>query len=159
MTHHIDIQVHTTSGDLFQPSDVQLEAWANAALAELNEPSEMTLCLVSIEEIQTLNLTYRHKDKPTNVLSFPADIPDEVGLSLLGDVVICASVVAKEAEEQQKTLESHWAHMVIHGGLHLLGYDHENDEDAEVMEVKEIEILGQFGYPNPYVINEGNIRT
>lgn len=159
MTHHIDIQSNIEPEGVYQPSTEQLTLWANAALGELAEPSEMALCLVSEPEIQALNKAYRNRDKPTNVLSFPADIPDVVDISLLGDVLICAAVVEKEALEQGKTLESHWAHMVIHGSLHLQGYDHEENEEAEVMEAKEIEILNHFGYSNPYTIKEDDNRA
>ena len=154
MKHNIDIQntLEPEPGSL--PTNKQLESWANQALSGIKNISEMTVRIVDVSEIQSLNQTYRHIDKPTNVLSFPSEIPDEIDLALLGDIVICASVVEKEAVEQQKSLEAHWAHMVIHGTLHLLGYDHLNDSEAEEMEFKEIEILGHFGYPNPYLIEE-----
>lgn len=154
--HSIDIQNTLDPEPEYLPENQQLEHWANKALAELSELSEMTIRIVDANEIQTLNHTYRHIDKPTNVLSFPADIPEELNLPLLGDVVICSSVVEKEALQQQKSLESHWAHMVIHGTLHLMGYDHLDDDEANVMESKEIEILGHFGYPNPYLIKENS---
>lgn len=158
MKHTIDIQnlLESESSDL--PNTAQLETWANAALSELCDVSEMSLCLVEESEIQQLNHTYRKQNKPTNVLSFPADIPEEINLALLGDVIICAAVVEKEALEQGKSLEAHWAHMTVHGSLHLLGYDHVTDEDAEVMESKEIEILAHFGYSNPYRIKEDTVR-
>jgi len=154
MKHNIDIQntLEPEPGSL--PVNEQLESWANLTLSALKTSSEMTIRIVDVNEIQSLNQIYRHKDKPTNVLSFPAEIPDEIDLALLGDIVICSSVVEKEAVDQKKSLEAHWAHMVIHGTLHLLGYDHLNDEEAEEMESKEIEILGHFGYPNPYLIEE-----
>src|SRR5690606_24067449 len=97
---------------------------------------------------------YRHQDKPTNVLSFPADIPAELNLPLLGDLVICAPVVEREAMEQRKTLEAHWAHMVVHGTLHLVGYDHITEPEAEEMESLETKILTGMGFPPPYEINE-----
>ena len=106
----------------------------------------LTIRVVGTAESRQLNRTWRGKDKPTNVLSFPAgDVADE-----LGDLAICAPVVAREAREQGKALQAHWAHMVVHGVLHLLGYDHENDRDAGRMETKEAGILKQFGYPDPY---------
>jgi len=154
MKHNIDIQntLEPEPGSL--PTNKQLEHWANQTLSGLKNVSEMTIRIVDVSEIQSLNQTYRHKDNPTNVLSFPSEIPDEINLALLGDIVICSSVVEKEAIEQQKSLDAHWAHMVIHGTLHLLGYDHLDDSEAEEMESKEIEILGHFGYPNPYLIEE-----
>ena len=116
--------------------------------------------VVGSAESRKLNRLWRGKDKPTNVLSFPSEILtagaqlpiDEIEEAWsLGDLAICAPVVAREAREQGKVLQAHWAHMVVHGTLHLLGYDHENDRDAERMEGCEIAILAQFGYPNPYV--------
>lgn len=121
----------------------------------------LTIRVVGAAESRRLNRTWRNKDKPTNVLSFPAApvAPGATGepprfpakdFSELGDLAICAPVVAREAREQGKSLQAHWAHMVVHGVLHLLGYDHENDRDAEVMETRETKILAQFGYPDPY---------
>ncbi|HFE38519.1 MAG TPA: rRNA maturation RNase YbeY [Gammaproteobacteria bacterium] len=157
--HNIDVQKPEEQEPGNLPDDRHLKDWVNAALSDLPEVSDMTIRVVDEAEILMLNNTYRHKNYLTNVLSFPADIPAEVGLSILGDVVICAEVVRKEAIEQQKKLDAHWAHMVVHGTLHLLGYDHLNDEDAEAMETKEIEILACFGYPNPYLNIEGNTLT
>ena len=134
------------------PTDEQLQRWAEAALAgrtTFDEP-ELTIRLVSEEESQTLNHEYRGKDKPTNVLSFPFEAPPEVPLELLGDLVICIAVVEQEAGEQDKTSEAHWAHMVVHGCLHLLGYDHIKDDEAEEMEGLERQILDSMGYPDPY---------
>jgi len=100
--------------------------------------------------VRELNKRYRNIDKPTNVLSFGADIPEELGLNILGDVVICASVVFQEAVDQEKKLTSHWAHLLVHGILHLQGFGHENDSQAEIMEALEINILEQLGMGNPY---------
>ena len=99
---------------------------------------------------QALNRDYRGKDCPTNVLSFPMELPEEFNMPMLGDLVICAPVVAREAEEQGKSPESHWAHMVVHGVLHLQGYDHQNSAEAEEMESLERRILAGLGYPDPY---------
>jgi probable rRNA maturation factor len=101
-------------------------------------------------EIRELNATYRGKDYATNVLSFPFEAPPGVDIPLLGDIVVCAAVVAREAAEQEKPLQAHWAHMVIHGTLHLLGYDHIEEADAEEMEGLEIRLLADLGYANPY---------
>ena len=144
----IDIQIASASANL--PNDEEVERWVSAALPDKHQDSEISIRIVDKDESQALNHQYRAKDKPTNVLSFPADLPDGVDLPLLGDLVICAPVVDEEAKDQEKTLESHWAHMIIHGTLHLLGYDHINDSDAEVMENLEIQILNTLGFANPY---------
>jgi probable rRNA maturation factor len=146
------------------PQTKSFTRWANAAVnaAELSLPRHVALSVavrvVGSAESRKLNRLWRGKDKPTNVLSFPSEILGAdpaalpAGESLpLGDLAICAPVVAREAREQGKLAQAHWAHMVVHGILHLLGYDHENDSDAEQMESREIAILAQFGYPNPYV--------
>ena len=106
--------------------------------------------MVDTEEMATLNRAYRGKEGPTNVLSFPYDLPPEAGLALLGDIVICAPVVAREAREQGKTLDAHWAHMTVHGALHLLGYDHIDEHEAAAMEALETDILARLDYPCPY---------
>ncbi len=129
------------------PAAATLRRWAEAALG--GEPGDLSIRIVDDAESQALNHQYRGKDKPTNVLSFGAD--DDFS-GLLGDLVICASVVAREAVEQGKTTRAHWAHMVVHGCLHLLGYDHESDKDAELMENRERSILAQFGFPDPYEV-------
>lgn len=144
----LDIQIATDITPL--PSFDDLYAWFVAALPNGKDDSEMTIRIVDAEESQTLNNTYRGKDKPTNVLSFPADLPDEVNIPLLGDLVVCAQIVSDEANSQGKTIHVHWAHMVIHGTLHLLGYDHEDDDDAHIMENLEISLLDSLGFPNPY---------
>lgn len=118
------------------------------------ESSEVTIRIVDEAEMTELNETYRHKSGPTNVLSFPFDAPIELEVKLLGDIVICASVVNKEAKAQGKSSDAHWAHMVVHGILHLQGYDHIEDDEAEVMEALEINLLQQLGYTNPYI--DGN---
>ena len=116
-----------------------------------NEELALTIRVVGAAESRRLNRTWRNKDKPTNVLSFPAEpSPSGKGHGELGDLAICAPVVAREAREQGKPAQAHWAHMVVHGVLHLLGYDHENDRDAAAMETREVKILAQFGYSDPY---------
>ncbi|KZZ08916.1 rRNA maturation RNase YbeY [Oleibacter sp. HI0075] len=134
------------------PTEEQLTLWASTALegrTEFEEP-ELTIRLTDEEESQALNSEYRGKDKPTNVLSFPFEMPPGIPLELLGDLVICVGVVEQEAKEQEKTTEAHWAHMVIHGCLHLLGYDHIKDDEAEEMEALERDLLASLGYPDPY---------
>lgn len=134
------------------PAEEQLQLWASAALSgrtDFAEP-ELTIRLVAEEESQELNSEYRGKDKPTNVLSFPFEAPPQVPIELLGDLIICAQVVQQESEEQRKAAEAHWAHMVVHGCLHLLGYDHIKDDEAEVMEDLERQIMAGLGFPDPY---------
>ncbi|WP_258085963.1 rRNA maturation RNase YbeY [Xenorhabdus bovienii] len=133
------------------PDEALVQRWLESVLPQFQAESEVTIRLVDEAESHDLNLTYRGKDKPTNVLSFPFEAPPEVELPLLGDLIICRQVVEQEAEEQQKTVEEHWAHMVIHGSLHLLGYDHIEDDEAEEMESLETEILQKMGYADPYL--------
>jgi len=128
----------------------QFQLWLNKVLSTSETIFELTIRIVTLEEIQQLNQQYRQKDKPTNVLSFPFEVPDGIELNLLGDIVICADVVNQQAIEQNKSNIAHWAHMVIHGCLHLLGYDHINDDDAVDMESIEIKLLNELGYANPY---------
>lgn len=133
------------------PSDEAILSWVEAALHDrVPEGTELCVRLVDTTEIQTLNHEYRDKDKPTNVLSFPVELPDGVNVPLLGDIVICPSIVFDEAQAQHKTYEQHFAHIVIHGCLHLLGYDHVTDAEADVMEPLEISILATINIPNPY---------
>lgn len=149
----LDLQIASDTADL--PSETQFRSWCEAALRQRSADSELTIRLVDEPEGRELNHTYRQRDYATNVLSFPADVPDEMlDIPLLGDLVICAPVVAREALEQGKTLEAHWAHMVIHGCLHLLGYDHIEDEEAEEMEALERELLADLGHPDPYADHE-----
>ena len=132
------------------PSVQQLEQWAKAALLDRKSRQELNVRIVDADESQQLNKEYRGKDKPTNVLSFPFEAPPGVNANILGDLVICAPVVRHEALEQGKTESSHWAHMVVHGMLHLQGYDHENDADAEEMESREVSIMKQLDFDDPY---------
>lgn len=132
------------------PSPARLRRWARAALAETargRDRGELTVRIVGNAESRRLNRRYRNKDKPTNVLSFPGEAP-----GLLGDLVICAPVVAREAREQGKAAAAHWAHMVVHGVLHLLGFDHIRPGDAKVMERRERAILARLSFPDPYKI-------
>lgn len=138
------------------PSTAQFKRWATAALQEKMTNTEVTIRIVDKEEITALNSDYRKKNKPTNVLSFPFEMPEgvEIDTPILGDIVICADVIAEEAKEQHKPIEAHWAHMVVHGILHLLGFDHEKDAEAEKMEAEEIIILKKLGFNNPYICIE-----
>ncbi|WP_226643191.1 rRNA maturation RNase YbeY [Microbulbifer variabilis] len=132
------------------PSDEKIRTWITNALSGQREEAELAVRIVDEEESQQLNFQYRGKDKPTNVLSFQTDFPAELNLPMLGDLVICAPVVEKEARQQNKTIEAHWAHMLVHGTLHLLGYDHIEESDAEIMEKLETGLLIHLGFADPY---------
>ncbi|WP_166254133.1 rRNA maturation RNase YbeY [Marinobacter salicampi] len=151
MSLTVDIQRAVDDPDL--PTDAEFERWAGTAW-QSKTPSEVTLRIVGREESAELNGLYRHKTGPTNVLSFPFEAPAGITLPLAGDLVVCAPVVRDEALEQGKTLSNHWAHMIIHGMLHLQGYDHINDDDAEIMESLEIRLLRELGIGNPYESEE-----
>jgi probable rRNA maturation factor len=135
------------------PSAAQLRAWALHALGAAAR-GEVTLRIVGVAESAALNSRYRGKAGPTNVLSFTAEPPavSEAELLPLGDIVICAEVVESEAREQGKAPQAHWAHMVIHGTLHLLGFDHETRAEAATMEARERELLAELGFPDPYSV-------
>ena len=130
------------------PNESLLISWVQAALDDITD--EITLRFVRAPESQTLNKTYRHKDAPTNVLSFPCESLAGIDTGILGDVVLCTDVILAEAHQQQKTRDAHYAHMIIHGILHLRGFDHETASDAAIMEAREIRLLQQLGFPNPY---------
>lgn len=132
------------------PSDAELRQWTEAALGERVDKAELVIRIVDEAESQTLNREYRGVDRPTNVLSFPSELPTEVESDLLGDLVISAPVVQREANEQDKPLQAHWAHMVIHGVLHLIGFEHETDRQAHEMETLERSLLEGLGFPDPY---------
>jgi len=150
MDVQLDLQVAINEGDEELPSRQQMQHWVELALDGRMPSAELTIRIVDEQEISELNQQYRNKQGPTNVLSFPFDTDIELDIPLLGDLVICAAVVAREAKEQHKSLQAHWAHMVIHGTLHLLGYDHLTDSQAEQMESEEINLLQQLGFSNPY---------
>lgn len=142
----LSLSVQYACNDDALPSRPQVRRWVKKALE--GDSAEVTVRFVDAEEGQMLNREYRHKDYATNVLSFPyAPNPD-----MAGDLVLCLPVMLKEAEEQRKPAEAHFAHLIVHGMLHLQGYDHETgDEDAEIMEAREREILAALGYPDPYL--------
>ncbi|MEX2476477.1 rRNA maturation RNase YbeY [Marinobacter sp.] len=135
------------------PDESAFGRWAACAWLG-NDPSEVTIRIVDTNEGAELNGQYRGKNGPTNVLSFPFEAPAGITVPLAGDLVICAPVIEKEAEDQHKALEAHWAHMVVHGMLHLQGYDHIEDNDAGVMEALEARLLEQLGFGNPYESEE-----
>ncbi|MGI2258707.1 rRNA maturation RNase YbeY [Shewanella sp. GXUN23E] len=144
----LDLQVAVEGHPL--PSTEQFETWVRTALGNTMEAAELTIRIVDETESQTLNRDYRGKDKSTNVLSFPFEAPPGFDLPLLGDLVICAKVVENEAADQHKPLQAHWAHMVVHGCLHLLGYDHIDDAEAEEMESLETQLIESLGFEDPY---------
>ncbi|WP_445946334.1 rRNA maturation RNase YbeY [Shewanella sp.] len=145
---NLDLQIAVENNQL--PSQADFDTWVRTALGNTLDTAELTIRLVEIAESQALNLGYRGKDKPTNVLSFPFEAPPGMELPLLGDLVICVAVVEQEALEQNKPLQAHWAHMVIHGCLHLLGYDHIIDQEADEMESLETQLIEGLGFSNPY---------
>ncbi len=149
MTLELDLQIALDMPGL--PAESEFRRWAEAALAGADYPkdAELTIRIVNEVESAALNESYRHKQGPTNVLSFPAEAPPEVESALLGDIVICAPVLLREAIAQGKPPAAHWAHLVAHGVLHLLGYDHD-EAQAEAMESLEIRILAGLGYSDPY---------
>ena len=153
MSTHIDIQSATAEP---VPDEEDIRSWVAAALAihsDNNPPvteAELSIRLVDSAEMAELNQNYRNKNGDTNVLSFPADLPPELNLNLLGDIVICAPVVLREAAQQHKTTRAHWAHMTVHGTLHLLGYDHIEDHEANQMEALESAALARLGFACPY---------
>lgn len=147
MTIEVDVQ-HAT---VFQPlpGNQEFNLWVSTALQE-NDDAALTLRLVDEAESRELNFRYRRKDAPTNVLSFPAGLPPGIDVPLLGDIVICAPLVHIEAMAQNKPVQAHWAHLVIHGVLHLLGHDHQDEQEAREMEAIEVDLLFSLGFPNPY---------
>lgn len=151
MTIEIDVEdVSSTSGN---PGAMQFQGWLTPVLRKGGNAS-VAIRIVDEAEMQALNAQYRGKDKPTNVLSFPADLPaalaGQIDPEPLGDIVLCAPVVRAEAEAQEKPLEDHWAHLSIHGLLHLLGHDHQDEDEAEAMEALEIGYLAELGIADPY---------
>jgi len=135
------------------PASASFRRWIEAALkgARRRKASEVSIRIVDAEEGRALNLQYRGRDYATNVLSFPVELPPGVDLPLIGDLVICAPVVAREAAEQGKKPADHWAHLTIHGTLHLLGYDHIDEAEAEAMEALETKVLAGLGIADPYL--------
>ena len=151
----IDLQIASENSEGL-PTLEQFTHWVETALSfeaqtEDFPETEMTIRIVDEEESQTLNREYRGKDYPTNVLSFPFEVPEGIDLPLLGDLVICRQVMEREAREQQISLASHWAHLAVHGTLHLLGYDHIEEAEAEEMEGLETQIMQKLGFEDPYL--------
>jgi len=137
--------------DIYVPAADFFEVWAGAALVQqCVGDAELLIRVVDANESQSLNKDYRDKDAPTNVLSFALDTPEFITPRMLGDLVICAEVVEFESREQGKSCDAHWAHMVVHGVLHLLGFDHQDDKQGQQMEALEIEIMQALGFASPY---------
>lgn len=147
----IKITLQALTSNTFIPSRYFLQRWVNKALSKQVGTNAVNIRLVSKKESAALNSTYRHKNGPTNILSFPFEPPPGVSSAFLGDLVICAPLVNQQAKQQAKTPLTHWAHLVIHGCLHLIGYDHVHDKDATKMETLEIQLLEDLGYENPYI--------
>ncbi|MEH6550470.1 MAG: rRNA maturation RNase YbeY [Pseudomonadales bacterium] len=148
---NFSIEVQNEIG-LASPAAEKLQQWAEHALVAANaaDDSELTLRIVNAAEMSDLNLRFRNKAGTTNVLSFPAELPPGLDIPLLGDIAICTAVVETEARDQGKSLPAHWAHMVVHGILHLLDYDHIEEQDALIMEALETRILVDLNFPAPY---------
>ena len=149
MNFQVDIQKATVEP---APEEEDIRRWISAALENYPNDAELTVRIVDLDEMTNLNSNYRGKPGATNVLSFSADLPEEIELPLLGDIVVCAPVVVREATEQHKSEDAHWAHLIVHGTLHLLGYDHIEERDAQVMEALETSILASLNYPCPYSV-------
>lgn len=153
MKSSISVALHIDDELGASPGEAEIENWVSAAVRSGSDDlttQEVCIRLINEEESQRLNLEYRGTNRPTNVLSFPLQAPLEDGGVLLGDVVICAPVVRTEAAAQQKSEKAHWAHMVVHGVLHLQGYDHIDERGTEEMEALEKQILAKLGFPDPY---------
>lgn len=148
MAVELDVQF-AVAGIATLPEVAAFKRWAEAAIM-VSGPAELVIRVVDSEESAILNQSYRGKSGPTNVLSFPFEPPPQIETNYLGDIVICAPIVAREAVEQGKLEKSHWAHLVIHGMLHLQGHDHQTPQDAVAMERVETHIMARLGYPDPY---------
>lgn len=152
----VEVRSNVRSG---APSNIRITRWARAAAGAKGRNAELALRIVGAPEGRRLNLLWRGRDYPTNVLSFPAPSGTRGGRAhrVLGDIVICAPIVAREARQQDKSLDHHWAHLVVHGVLHLLGHDHEQELEAERMERRERRVLAEFGVPDPYRIFSSSV--
>jgi probable rRNA maturation factor len=146
----LDVSVSYAAPRTGVPAATSFRKWVAAALRGRIREADLAIRIVGAKEGRALNRHYRGKDYATNVLSFPAELPEGVKMPLLGDLVICAPVVAREAKEQHKPAVAHYAHLTVHGVLHLLGWDHDDDKEAEAMEQLERDILAELGLPDPY---------
>lgn len=148
MTVRLDLQV--AEGIDAAPDREQFERWLTAAAGAEADEVELGIRVVGADESRELNRRFRRKDRPTNVLAFPAELPEGMDVKMLGDLAICSDVVEAEALAQGKLPEAHWAHMVVHGTLHLRGYDHDTEAHAHEMESLEVQVLRGLGYADPY---------
>ena len=146
----IDLRLDPAETGVFCPPAQNIRLWIQCALKHASRTGTLSLKLMNESEIAELNAHYRKKNKPTNVLSFPCRLPAPLRGAILGDIVICPAVLAQEALSQNKPPIAHWAHIVVHGVLHLLEYDHENEQDATRMENLEVNILADLGFEDPY---------
>lgn len=146
----VSVEVQYAANDMNAPGEENFQQWSAIIPVKNNDQQEASIRIVEEDEIAELNMRFRKKVGSTNVLAFPAEYPPGVELNFIGDIVICAPVVIKQAQEQGKSVESHWAHMMLHGILHLQGYDHIEAQDAEIMEALEVQFMTKLGYPNPY---------
>lgn len=146
----VDISVQRACEHPGVPEDEQFKHWVSLALGPERAGAAVCIRLVDEDEGRTLNLKWRERDQATNVLSFPAELPEGAGIDFIGDLVLCVPVIEREAQEQGKPLFDHWAHLVIHGVLHLRGFDHISEQQAKQMEAREIELLAGLGIPDPY---------
>jgi probable rRNA maturation factor len=151
MAEMLEVDVTYAARRPWVPRPAQFETWARAAFAGVKRPGVLSVRVVGAARSRSLNAQYRHKDRRTNVLSFSGAGLSPDGVNYLGELVICAPVVAREAIMQGKSAESHWAHMTVHGVLHLLGFDHERNAEAKKMTAREIQILDRLGFSDPYV--------
>ncbi|KGP64431.1 rRNA maturation factor [Legionella norrlandica] len=158
MTYYVDIQNATEKP--LSLSDNEITQLASLALRDHITDAELTIRIVDSEEMIYLNNTYRKQNKPTNVLAFPCSLPSNIELEcpLLGDVVICPEVLLDESKQLNKSLQEHWSLILIHGVLHLLGYDHIKDEEASIMQALEAKLLAELGYANPYEVEENELE-
>ncbi len=150
MTRRLELDVTYAARQPWVPRRAQFRVWACAAFGSVARADVVSVRVVGAARSRSLNLHYRRKDRPTNVLSFAGAGAGPDGRSYWGELVICAPVVAREARVQGKSRESHWAHMTVHGVLHLQGFDHEGDADARVMAAREVQILDRLGFSDPY---------
>jgi probable rRNA maturation factor len=154
MKVNVDVENVSSYEDI--PDQTCFHQWVSASLSNYKNSAEVAIRIINEDESAKLNYQFRKKNYATNILSFPADLPKSLNLSLLGDLAVCVQVVIREAIEQNKEINAHWAHIIVHGSLHLIGYDHEDDLAAKNMEALEIKILGDLNFPSPY-INIGDI--
>ena len=155
---NVTVDLINDSGAQSIPDSVEIQNWVAKTLETINLTDPVSICfrLVSLREVTELNLRYRNKKSPTNILSFPSSFPESIQSVIpsqhLGDIVICPRLIQSEAKEQEKSERAHWAHLVVHGTLHLRGFTHETENESKNMEKEEIKVLEKLGFPNPYLI-------